>query len=187
MMRYLKLLLAVNAVLLAAIASIWWFGLRDDPRATHGNDGLRGSIPPRGQVIPDLAGIVGITPAVPTRARLAGSPALIVATCFECQSGDIIGGAMRRLADRGLPRGAQVHVVGWEGDAAAWRRRWSLPVDFGVHAAGTPAAQTAAKSLLKVDETGYAYLYDSEGVWRSSFPVQLMQSQDIVHDMRRVD
>lgn len=137
--------------------------------------------------MPDLSRVRGLSPAVPAPSALRAGPVLLVATCFDCQSGDVIGGAMRRLAERELPGAAQVRVVGWDGDARAWRERWSLPSTVGVHRATTPGAIAQAKQLLGVDETGYAYLYDAEGRWRSSFAVQLMQSDDIVHDMRAID
>lgn len=137
--------------------------------------------------MPDLAKVAGIQPAVGAPASFTAGPTLLVATCFDCQSGDVIGGAMRRLAERDLPTGTQVLVVGWDGAADVWRQRWSLPDSFGVHVAKTPATAGQAKQLLGVDETGYAYLYDADRAWRSSFPVQLMQSEDIVHDMRAVD
>ena len=186
-MRLLKLLVAAEAALIVAIGSIWWFAVRDDPRATHGNDGLRGSIAPAGQRLPDLNSIKGIIPPVPAASSLTGAPLLIVATCFECQSGDVVGGALRRLAAPDLPGDTRIVVVGWGQAGAAWHDRWSLPKRFVVHEATTPAAIAQAKQTLGVDETGYAYLYDGRGVWRSSFAVQLMQSEDIVHDMRRLD
>ncbi|MEO6866650.1 MAG: hypothetical protein ABI200_01360 [Gaiellales bacterium] len=178
------------AVILGAVA-IWAWYSRGDSRAAVGHDGLHGSVPPAGQRMPDLSMIRGISPGLPAPRALRGDRVLLVATCLNCRSGDIVGGALRRLGASNLPSGAQVVIAGWRGTAAAYRAKWSLPSRFVVHVASPGAATTALTSTLHLDAdaenaSGYAFLYDTAGRWRSTFPAQLMLPEDIVYDTRAI-
>ena len=192
MVRWLKLLLLADLAVILGVIAFWFWWSREDPRASVGNNGLRGSVPPAGQRIPDLASVAGISPRFPSTGSLRGDKVLLVGTCLECQSGDIIGGAMRRLGSADLPDDLRVIVAGWGGKAAAWRSKWSLNdrIELHVAAPGAATEQLASELRLQPDverSSGYGYLYDSRGVWRSSFPVQLILPDDVLHDVDAID
>jgi hypothetical protein len=185
------LLIADLAILLAIVAA-WAVWARDDSRAAVGHDGLHGSVPPTGQRLPDLSSITGVAPRLPTPAALRGRRVLLVGTCFDCRSGDIVGGALRRLAGADLPDDLLVVVAGWGGSVAAWRDKWSLPARIELHGATTRASTMRLAAALRLEpdpdqSSGYAYLYDAHGRWRSSFPAQLMLPDDIGHDVEAID
>ena len=171
------------AVLLAAVVVYVVLG-RGDARENVANVGLRGSRPPAHQTMPDLSNIRGVVPAVPAPAAFRGDVTLLVATCMQCPSGDVIGGALRRLADRDLPDHARIVVVAWSGDVAAWRAEWKLPASLPIHVVRSPSSVPTMKVRLGIGDNGFGYLYGRTGAWRASYAVQLLQPDDVLHDMR---
>lgn len=189
--RLVRLLVIVDVLLLVAVLALWLV-LRSgaDERANVLNEGLRGSLPPAGQQLPPLGDIAEIQPAFPAAAQLQGSSSMLVGTCIDCRSGDMIGGFLGRLGEDTLPEDSPVHVVTWEGDPAAWREKWHLPDDVTVHHAQTPAAVERVRELLGVapvagaEESGITYLYDASGTWRSTYFIGQLHPDDIAHDLR---
>lgn len=181
--KWVKLMMVADMVVLIAAVSIYVALHRTDDRENVVNAGLRGSKPPSGQRMPDLSGVAGISPALPSRAAARGTTTLLVATCMECPSGDIVGGAMRRLGARDLPDDTRVEIIGWQGDAAGWRAEWGIPESLPIHLVSGANSIGAVKTTLGIGDNGFAYLYDPTGTWRASYAVQLMQPDDIVHDM----
>jgi hypothetical protein len=182
--RWVKVLVLVDIVVVVAAVSVYLVMRQGDPRGNVANVGLRGSRPPAGQKMPDLSKVSGMEPDMPAPASMRGDVTLVVATCMQCPSGDVIGGALRRLTDRDLPEGARIEVVGWGGDVAAWRAEWKLPKRLAIHVVRTPSSVSKVKVLLGIGTNGFGYLYDRGGVWRASYAVQLLQPDDVVHDMR---
>jgi hypothetical protein len=188
--RLVKLLVVADLVIVCAAFALWNV-LRDDPESNAANEGLRGSRPPAGQVWPALDDVAGITPALPSRADVSGRATMLVATCAACPSGDIIGGFLGRLGDGSLPDDARVVVLTWDGDQAAWARRWHVDSVPGIelHEATDPAAISTARRTLgigRVDgaqESGIAFLHDRRGRWRSTFFVGQLQRDDVAHDL----
>jgi hypothetical protein len=188
-----KLLVLVDvAVVLAALCL--WFVLRDDPRENVANEGLRGSVPPAGRSWPDLAEVDGIAPSFPTIEDVRGTATMLVATCADCRSGDIIGGFLGRLAEDELPEDARVVVLTWEGDQRNWATRWRVDGErFELHAAAPGAATDRVRLELGIgkvgdaEESGIAFLHDGRGRWRSSFFVGQLVADDVAHDLRELD
>ena len=194
--RVVKLLIAVDIVLFLLGAGAW-LALRDDDRANAVNPGLRGSRPPAGQVLPDLQAIPGLGPAPPSRGELRGSSVLLVATCMDCRSGDVIGGYLGRLVADDRPEHARIVVLLWDGDVTAWRTRFGIGRDGGaarleLHVATTAVGVRAVRRLLGIgaiggeEESGVARVYDSRGRWRSTFAVGQLTRDDVAHDLRAV-
>jgi len=183
---WVKYLVIADVVILAVIVAVYVAMRGTDDRENVANEGLRGSKPPAGQRIPDLSKITGMSPAMPSPSELRGDVTLYVATCMECPSGDIVAGALRRLGERDLPDGTRLEAVVWEGDADAWRSEWNISDDVPLHVVTGADSVALVKRALNIGDNGFAYLYDAEGVWRSSFAVQLMQRDDIVHDMEEL-
>jgi hypothetical protein len=181
--RWVKLLVLVDVVVLAAAITTFALMHRSDQRANIANVGLRGSKPPDGQVRPDLSKVDGIIPAMPSAQSLRGHTVFLVSTCMDCPSGEIIGGALRRLAARDLPSGTRVEVVAWQGDVAKWRSDWHIPSSVPIHVVTGAASIFDVKRTLGIGDNGFGYLYDPKGTWRASYAVQLLQPDDIVHDM----
>lgn len=190
MRRLVKLLVLVDAAILV-VAVVVWSLLREDPETNAVNDGLRGSRPPAGQVWPDA--IAKVAPSFPTRSDVRGGAAMLVATCAECRSGDIIGGFLGRLGRDSLPEDARVVVLTWGGDQAAWAERWRLEGDrLELHEATTPQAIAAVRRELGIgpvngaEESGIAYLHDTTGRWRSTYFVGQLDREAIVHDLEQL-
>lgn len=189
----MKLLVAADLVIVCA-AILLWVLLREDPRGNAANDGLRGSKPPAGQVWPELANVRGIEPTFPDRDAVRGNATMLVATCADCRSGDIIGGFLGRLGEDGLPADARVVVLTWGGDQGAWVDRWKLAgvPRLQLHRATTPSAVGQVRRRLGIgpvdgaEESGIAFLHDVRGRWRSSFFVGQLTSEDVAHDLERL-
>lgn len=207
--RIVKLLIVLDLVALVLGIGAWAF-LRPDARGNVANQGLRGALPPAGQRLPDLSKVGGIEPTVPAPARLRGAPTLLVATCIDCggdtRSADLVGGFLHRLGSQELPTGSRVEAVVWDGDAAAWRRRWEVPAGVTVHVADDAAAALVRRrfglatpgraktydtegTLREVDvaTSGRAYVYDPRGRLRSAFSIGIMVPADVAHDLRAID
>lgn len=189
--RIVRALVVVDLVVLAAIIAAWAL-MRGDERGNVVNEGLRGSLPPAGQSWPDeLAAVTAIEPPLPSRDELApGSPAMIVATCAQCRSGDVIGGFLGRLGGDDLPEGSSVHVVAWGGDVDAWVARWGIDAErIAVHDANPAAATRAARRTFGIgpvdgaEESGMAFLFDPAGAWRATYAVGQLDRGDIAHDL----
>lgn len=192
----MKLLVAVDlAVLLVVVVA--FAALRSGGGAAGEenavNEGLRGSLPPAGLSWPDLAGVEGIDPPVPATEALSGSAAMLVATCADCRSGDVMGGFLGRLAADDLPDGAHVHVVAWGGDVAAWAERMRIDRErMVVHDASDERAAEAVQRMLGIapragqEESGAAMLYDTTGTWRSTFALGQLDRAGIAHDLARL-
>lgn len=178
-----KVLVIAEIVALIA-AYLLWTELRPDARENAANPGLRGSLPPAGAVVAPLDQVAGIQPTVPPPATLG--PAAIVATCLDCRSGDVIGGFLGRLPLEDVPEGARIVVVGWGGDARAWRAEWSVPRQIGIHVARSAPAAAALRRRLGVGESGMILLLDERGTWRSTFHLGQIDRDDMLHDLRRL-
>lgn len=194
--RIIKTLLIVDLLVLVAAASIWYFVLRDGSSENAVNPGLRGSKPPAGQTWPALASTDGLTPPFPTRRDVAGSATMLVATCIDCRSGDIIGGFLGRMAADALPRDARVVVLGWNGNVQSWATQWNIDATrFELHAVepdddAALAQVRAAVGIAPVqdaEESGIAFLYDPKGSWRSTFFIGQLKVDDIAHDLSELD
>ncbi|MCW2962585.1 MAG: hypothetical protein JWM90_2972 [Thermoleophilia bacterium] len=182
--RTVKLLvLAELAVLLLAVGA--FILLRGDDETNVVNAGLRGSLPPQDQVWPDLSDLQLVPPA-PSRKDVAGGPAMLVATCLECRSGDLFGGFLARLTTGDLPANARVVVVGWEGEAAAWRAEWRLGPQVEVHVAETPETSAQARLVLRTGESGSAFLHDPTGGWRATYASGQLDVEDVRHDLEQL-
>lgn len=160
---------------------------RRDSDANVVNDGLRGSRPPAGQMLPNLAAVPGTTPPFPAAEKLEGTAVALVATCLQCRSGDIIGGFLGRLQPGRIPDGATVRVVGW-GDSEAWRTQWAIPEEFVVHEVAPRGVELARRRLGigpvgDAEESGVTYLYDTSGRWRSSWFIGQLDANGVVHDL----
>lgn len=188
--RVVKLLVAVDLVVLLLVAAIW-AATRSDERENVVNEGLRGSLPPAGVTWPGgLAEEAGIVPGFPTLDQVRGAPSMLVATCTQCPSGDVIGGFLGRLGGDDLPDDAVVVVLALDGDVDAWVDRWGIDGDrIGVHAAASEQAAAAARRTLGIgqvageDESGITYLHDSQGVRRSTYFLGQLDREDIAHDL----
>jgi hypothetical protein len=187
-----KLLVVVDLGLLVAALVLWstLHGHQDDNVV---NPGLRGSRPPAGQHMPDLSSVDGIEPGAPAPATLRGSAVMLVATCMECRSGDVIGGFLGRLTPDDLPGDARVVVFVWGGDEGAWLRQSRIgvgdvkPTILHVQA---PAALARVRSTFGIgsvggaEESGITFLYDTKGRWRSTYFLGQLDRDDIAHDLR---
>ena len=195
MRRLVKLLVAVDIVLLVAGLSIWLALRGEDERANVANEGLRGSKPPDGQVWPgDLATVVDLQPQFPVRGDVAGAPTALFSTCIDCRSGDVFGGFLGRIQDGDLPDDAQAYLLVWDGDPAAWAREFGIDTDrFQLLHASTEFAASSVKDRLGIgtvngeEESGFAYLYDPRGTWRSTFAIGQLHVEDIAHDLDALD
>lgn len=188
--RLVKLLVLADVVVLILAAALW-LALRDsDERENAVNDGLRGSLPPQGQMWPDLSEAEGIKPPFPTQDQVQGRSTVLVATCVECQSADIIGGFLSRLRAGDLPDDSRVVVMGWGGDVSAWATRWQLDTTrLQIHAAQSAAATSAVRRTIGIapvdggQESGAAFVYDARGRWRSTYFIGQLHREDIAHDL----
>lgn len=180
--RIIRIMVAIDVVVLLALGALW---LVKGDELRRG-DSLRGSQPPAGEHMPAYSKL-DLKPNMPKSVVLSGHSSLVAATCIDCQSGDIYGGFLHLLTQRKLPDGAQLHVIVWGGDAAAWKREWSIPKRIQVHVADDGAATTAVKDLAHVDDSGIAYLYDDKGIWRSTFHAGQLNADDVTHDLRAID
>lgn len=193
--RIVKVLVLVDLVVILAAVGIWML-LRDDPDANVVNDGLRGSRPPGGQVWPELAAVEGIEPAFPTRQEIKGSPVVLVATCVDCRSGDVIGGFLGRMSADAVPDGARLVVLTWGGDQARWAKQWNLDADrIDLHAV-TPSDAAALATVRRTvgigpvqggEESGITFVHDPEGSWRSTFFVGQLSVDDLAHDLKALN
>lgn len=190
--RLVKILVAVDLVIVLA-AILLWMLLRDDDRANAVNDDLRGSRPPAGQTWPDLAD-ARIAPAFPTLDQVEGRATMLVATCTECRSGDIIGGFLGRLDADDLPADSRIVVLTWGGDQGDWASRWKLDASSAIdlHEATGDATVARVRRTLGIgpvadaEESGIAFLHDTRGRWRSTFFVGQLDRDDIAHDLARL-
>ncbi len=184
------MLVAIDVAVLVIVLGVWLALRGDDPEANAVNAGLRGSKPPAGQTWPRLDNVDGIEPAFPTRADVQGAPTMLVATCVECRSGDIIGGFLGRLPEDALAEDARVVVLTWGGSQTDWATQWRIdPERFDLVDARTPAAVEEARTALGIgpvdgaEESGIAYLHDADGVWRSTFFLGQLDRDDVSHDL----
>ncbi len=171
-------------------AGFLWIVLRGESDSNAVNPGLRGSTPPAGQVWPALAEVDGITPVFPTRDDVEGRATMLVATCAECPSGDVIGGFLGRLGEDALPEDARVVVLTWRGDQATWAKRWHIDDErFELHDVADGAPLAAVRRSLGIgsvdgaEESGIAFLHDTEGRWRSTFFAGQLDREDVAHDL----
>lgn len=195
--RAVKLLVLVDIVVVVAAVGVWLLARDGDDRANVVNEGLRGSLPPQGQVLPDLSDIAGIEPPFPTRDELAGRVVQLTSTCMECRSGDIVGGYLGRLVADDVPDDAQLRVIAWDGDAREWMRRSGVnkpdsALALPVHVATTPAAAAELRRVLGIgerngsEESGITFLYDTRGRWRSTYFVGQLNRDDVRHDLEQL-
>jgi hypothetical protein len=183
-------LVAVDVAVLVLVLGAWLVLRGDDPAANVVNDGLRGSRPPADQAWPALDAVDGIEPGFPSRAEVQGAPAMLVATCVECRSGDIIGGFLGRLPADALPEDARVVVLTWGGSQLDWAMQWRIDRDrFELVDAKTDGAIDDARRTLGIgpvdgaEESGIAYLHDADGAWRSTFFLGQLDRDDVAHDL----
>ncbi|MCW2928538.1 MAG: hypothetical protein JWM86_2506 [Thermoleophilia bacterium] len=197
--RLVRWLVIVDVVVVAA-ALVTWLALRDgagDERANSVNDGLRGSRPPAGRTLLRLDEIPDLRPDAPSRGDLAGNAVMLVGTCLDCRSGDVIGGLLGRMRANDLPDDARIVLVGWGGDASAWRRTWHVggedAVPVTVLATDSQEGAAVARRLFGVgpirdaEESGITYLYDTRGRQRSTFFLGQLHREDLAHDLAILD
>lgn len=194
--RIVRWLVLVDLVVVLAVVAIWLLAVRGDSQENVANPGLRGSKPPAGQTWPKLASVDGITPPFPSRADVDGAATVLVATCVDCRSGDIIGGFLGRIAPDALPRDARIVVLTWSGDPSAWAKQWNLdPSRLELHAvaAGDDAALARVRTAVGIapvqgaEESGIAFVYDPAGIWRSTFFIGQLKVDDIAHDLSELE
>ena len=125
---------------------------------------------------------------------MGDAPAVLLATCLDCRSGDLVGGFLGLLGSDAAPGGAPVHVIAWGGDVAAWRSEWRVPSSYVVHAAVSEAGAARVRRALGVEERedadlqyGFARVYDASGRWRSTFHVGQLDRAQLRHDLAAVD
>jgi hypothetical protein len=178
--RIIALLVVVDAIVVAIAVGVWFAIQRTEPSE------LRGSTPPAGQVIPDLSNVSGVEPPIPPPSGLAGDAVtMIVGTCLNCRSGDLIGGTLARMLEReSIPKGANIVVLGWDGDAKQWRREWQIPSNVTIHSAVSDRANDELPARLRLGENGMVFLYDRKRRWRSSFHTGQLDHEDMAHDLR---
>lgn len=186
--RLVTRLLVLDALLVLGAVAIWLSLGRGDEKANVVNDGLRGSKPPAGQLMPDLSGIAAIDPDVPSPRAMQGTAVALVVTCIGCRSGDIIGGYLGRLEDDDVPDGAELRVVAWDGDAAAWRAKWKIDQRIRIHAVPQARVDQVRATfgigpVAGAEESGIVYLYDPRRRWRSTFFIGQLDREDIRHDL----
>lgn len=182
-LRWLLLgLLAVFIVLLSAAAGLWLRGAGP----LH-DSALRGSIPPDGQRVPAMQQLRSADPGMPSRRSLRGAPILVAASCIDCPSGEIMGGFLARLADRGVPDGTRVVVVGWKGDGNAWRQTSGFPARWKTHVLTDTSDIASAGHLFHVGQNGIVMLYGRDGTWRSTYQLGQLTVDDVRHDLGVLD
>lgn len=181
-LRVAKLVTVINsAVILGVLAGIVLLNMRDE-EGTLGHDGFRGSKPPSGQKMPHLEEL----PGVPPRSELVGKRTLVVGTCMDCASGDILGSAVARLFERDFPEDAQLVMITWQGNLDEFRNEWRIPNTVQIYAMPDEQSRVKAQEMLRIGESGYSYLFDSKGTWRSSYPAQLLLPADVLHDLKQI-
>lgn len=192
--RRIVLVLVAVDVLVVLLALAAWLALREDGEANVVNEGLRGSRPPADQPWPgQLASFGGIEPAFPLRGEVAGAPSMLVATCVECRSGDVIGGFLARLEPGDLPEDARAVVLTWGGDQGEWVDEHGIDAEqFELHHAAPGEATDEARAVLGIgpveggEESGIAYLHDTRGRRRSTYFIGQLDREDIAHDLERL-
>lgn len=192
--RIVAVLVVVEAVVVLAALGAWLLLRSDADRANVVNDGLRGSRPPADQPWPgQLASFGGISPPFPLRGEVAGEATMLVATCVDCRSGDVIGGFLARLGPGDLPDDARVVVLTWDGDQAAWVEEHGIDEErFELHRTQPGEATDEARAILGIgsvegaEESGIAYLHDTRGRWRSTYFLGQLDREDVAHDLGRL-
>lgn len=148
---------------------------------------LQGSRPPAGQLMPDLSKVDGLDPPMPAPKQLRGRAVLIVATCLDCRSGDVMGGFLSRLDTDEVADRVALHVIGWEGDRRSWNREYPLDKRLRLHTASNAAEASAVARKLRVGESGIAYLYDRRGHWATTYHLGQLDADDIAHDLNLLE
>lgn len=185
LIRILSIALVINIAIIVAIGiGVFLRSHKSDDRETFGNNGLHGAIVPKNQKLPNLSKVKGIEPAFPSSKKLKGKVVLIVATCLMCRSGDILGGSLQSLGSKKLPNNTQVLIIGWNGDAKKWRKEWNIPSSYSIHTSSSDSSRSAVKDKLHVGDSGFGFLYDKQGYWRTSYSVQALYPDDVRHDMK---
>ena len=174
MRRVVKLLIVADIVIVLAL------GIYIVARSDTGGR-LQGSHPPQGQRMEDLSRLAGITPAFPAPHELRGSPVAVIGTCLECRSGDIIGGFLSRIGND-IPQGSRVVVLGWDGSIEQFRKQYPMGDRIDLYQANA-AAGAAARKQLHIGESGIAYLYDSKGVWRTTWHLGQLDRTGFLDDL----
>lgn len=177
-----KLLVAPMLVLLVVAIALRFDWVQ---QATGVKTELRGSIPPPDRVLADLSGIDGISPPVPSPSSDKGRPLLFVATCADCRSGDVIGGFLRRLTTENPPEGATIRVVVWQDTGMSFAEEHRLPDTswLSLHTV-SPRSTTRVKDSLSVGDSGVAFVVGPSGVGGSTYPLGLLQVEDVRHDLQ---
>jgi hypothetical protein len=175
--RALKLFIAVDLLIVLVVAG--WLLVRAD------NGGkLEGSKPPADQRMPDLSGIEGVEPAVPAPAELRGEAVAIIGTCLDCRSGEIIMGFVSRLGE--VPSGSRVIMVQWLDKSDSGVNVFNNSGGrIKIHAVG-PTGTRAVKDALNIGDSGIAYLYDKDGVWRSTFHLGQLERDAFLADLEEL-
>lgn len=192
--RIVKLLVLVDLVVLIIAVAVWLAIRGDDERENVVNDGLRGSRPPQGQTWPGLATVSGIDPPMPALSSVVGRPTVLIATCVECRSADVIGGFLSRMRADDLSEDARLVILAWGGDVQAWSKQWKLDEErYELHAAATPGATNSVQRTIGIarvdgaEESGAAFVYDATGRWRSTFFLGQLDRDDIAHDLAALE
>jgi hypothetical protein len=174
----------VQAVVVAVLAANLLSGSDRFARLLGVDAELRGSTPPAGQVLPDLSNVAGVKPAFPAPVELRGQAVLLVATCIDCRSGDIVGRVLASVDPAAVGK-AQLHAIAWGGSPRSWRGEWGIGANVSVHGVAPPSDVAIARQL-RVGESGVAFLYDAQGRWRVTYHLGQLSAPDIEHDLRQL-
>jgi hypothetical protein len=103
----------------------------------------------------------------------------MIVTCGDCRSGDVIHGALRIVAERGVPDESQIHVLLLDGSTKDW------PSSQGITTHVVPVHRRAAvRKAFHVGDSGTAFLYDRDLRWRATYHLGQMLPDDLRHDLR---
>lgn len=187
--------IVIVALALAATASTYLVvrAYQGDAQLNVVNPKLRGSLPPPRQTWPPLAGIEGIAPKFPSVSTMQGEVSMLVATCIDCRSGDVIGGFLGRLAPGDIPDAISVHVIAWDGNVDQWSSRSRINLkQTTIHSVTDEASAIKVQRTLGIgsrsgqEASGAIMLFDTSAVWRSTFAIGQLSRDDIRHDLEQL-
>jgi hypothetical protein len=179
--RVIVVLVAVDVIAVTVAVALWLQGAGPGNGARY-----RGSAPAAGLELPvkPLVSSPIFTPPI-RAASLTGRPVVLVATCLQCRSGDVLGGFLGRLGTAGIPSDLHLQVVGVDGDAKSWRREWSVPARWNISVASDVMAGTRfLRTQLRTGDSGQVQLFDARGSWRATWHLGQLSPDDLRHDIQ---
>ena len=173
-------LVGLYLLIVALLGALWAAGYGPwHDRSYHG------SIPSTSLTFPatELAGRSDLVPRFPSRRQKSPRPIVIVVTCLDCRSGDVIGGFLGRMTVAGIDDRIDLRVIAIGGNARAWQREWKVPARWIIHRAPAGSGSQLAASLLRVGESGQLQLYDARGHWKSTWHLGQLDITGVRHDL----